>query len=64
MADTRFSDGDQPSWYEFESLTWISLALHVLVVPTTVVAALYVRRLTAMQAAELGERPLTRVPAV
>ncbi|MFI6788830.1 protein kinase [Nonomuraea sp. NPDC050383] len=64
MADTRFSDGDQPSWYEFESLTWISLALHVLVVPTTVVAALYVRRLTAMQAAKLGERPPTRAPAV
>lgn len=40
--------------YEFMPEAWVSLALHVLVVPTAAVAALYVRRLTAMQAAKLG----------
>lgn len=51
----RYSGMRQPRWYDFEPLTWISLTLHVLVVPAAVVAALYVRRLTAMQAAKLGD---------
>ncbi|MEV4009062.1 protein kinase [Nonomuraea angiospora] len=49
------SDETSTRWYAFEPLTWISLTLHVLVVPAAVVAALYVRRLTAMQAAELDD---------
>ncbi|MFH8926914.1 protein kinase [Streptomyces pristinaespiralis] len=39
--------------YEFLPQAWINLVLHVLVVPTAVAAALFVRRLTTMQAAEL-----------
>lgn len=46
-----------PIWYaykyEFQPETWISLALHVLVIPTAVLTALYVRRLTAMQTAKV-----------
>ncbi|MFB7618495.1 protein kinase [Kitasatospora sp. NPDC056181] len=37
--------------YEFTIGAWLVLALHVLVVPAAVVAASYVRRLTAMQTA-------------
>ncbi|MFJ2094756.1 protein kinase [Streptomyces sp. NPDC087901] len=39
--------------YEFEPETWLILALHVLVVPAAMVAARYVRELTAMQAAKV-----------
>ncbi|TMR38131.1 DUF4328 domain-containing protein [Nonomuraea zeae] len=46
------SDGTFARWYVFEPLTWIGLTLHVLVVPAAVVTALYVHRLTAMQAAK------------
>ncbi|WP_433517237.1 protein kinase domain-containing protein [Nonomuraea sp. CA-143628] len=60
----RYPDGDQPSWYDFQLLTWFSMAVHVLVVPAVVVAALYVHRLTVMQAAKLDERPLTGASAV
>ncbi|MFI6732501.1 protein kinase [Nonomuraea sp. NPDC050451] len=49
------SDEASTRWYVFEPLTWISLTLHVLVVPTAVVAALYVHRLTSMQAAKLDD---------
>ncbi|MEU4099132.1 protein kinase [Streptomyces tanashiensis] len=38
--------------YAFPPETWLTLVLHVLVVPAAVVAARYVRRLTAMQAAK------------
>jgi eukaryotic-like serine/threonine-protein kinase len=40
--------------YDFEPLSWVNVILHALVVPTTVVTALYIRRLTAMQAARLN----------
>jgi eukaryotic-like serine/threonine-protein kinase len=40
--------------YEFLPQTWFILIAHALVVPTAVVAALYVRRLTDMQAAKLN----------
>jgi hypothetical protein len=53
---TEFSDDGNLTRlyaYEFLSGAWINLVLHVLVVPTAVAAALFVRRLTAMQAAEL-----------
>ncbi|MFD0155057.1 protein kinase domain-containing protein [Streptomyces sp. NPDC055721] len=38
--------------YEFNPETWLTLVLHLLVVPAAVVAAGYVRRLTAMQEAK------------
>ncbi|MFF3838196.1 protein kinase [Streptomyces sp. NPDC001930] len=38
--------------YEFTPETWLTLVLHVLVVPAAAVAAGYVRRLTAMQEAK------------
>ncbi|MFF1918283.1 protein kinase [Streptomyces sp. NPDC058239] len=38
--------------YEFQAATWFTLALHVLVVPAAIVAARYVRQLTALQAAK------------
>lgn len=40
------------SSHEFQLETWLTLVLHVLVVPAAVVAARYVRQLTAMQAAK------------
>ncbi|MFF5970057.1 protein kinase [Streptomyces sp. NPDC012769] len=39
--------------YEFLPETWINLIVHVLVVATAITAALYVRRLSSMQAAKL-----------
>jgi eukaryotic-like serine/threonine-protein kinase len=39
--------------YEFTWRTWASVAVHMLVVPTAIVTALFVRRLGAMQAARL-----------
>ncbi|MFD5320393.1 protein kinase [Streptomyces sp. NPDC127098] len=53
-ATERFCDEchyDYWYWYEFEPLTWFSLALHALVVPTVIVTGLCIRRLTAMQTA-------------
>ncbi|WP_406385672.1 protein kinase domain-containing protein [Streptomyces sp. NBC_00211] len=44
-------------WYEFEPLTWVNLALHIMVVPTAAVLAHYVRRLTARQTARLDTHP-------
>ncbi|MDT0265872.1 protein kinase [Streptomyces sp. DSM 44915] len=41
-------------WYAFEPWTWLHLLLHLLVVPTAVVTAWYVRRLTALQAVRAG----------
>ncbi|MFB6525092.1 DUF4328 domain-containing protein [Streptomyces sp. NPDC056399] len=38
--------------YEFNPETWLTLVVHVLVVPAAVVAAGYVRQLTIMQAAK------------
>ncbi|WP_331745583.1 protein kinase domain-containing protein [Streptomyces virginiae] len=38
--------------YEFNPETWLALVLHMLVVPAAVVAAGYVRQLTAMQTAK------------
>ncbi|RSN02943.1 hypothetical protein DMB42_34405 [Nonomuraea sp. WAC 01424] len=40
--------------YEFTWATWASVAVHMLVLPTAIVTALFVRRLGAMQAARLG----------
>ncbi|MFJ8074385.1 protein kinase [Streptomyces sp. NPDC096176] len=54
---TEFSDdGNLSTLYRYEFLpeTWINLILHVLVVPASAAAALYVHRLTAMQAAQLN----------
>jgi hypothetical protein len=54
---TEFSDdGNLRTLYGYEFLpeTWINLILHVLVVPASAAAALYVHRLTAMQAAKLN----------
>ncbi|GAA2469381.1 protein kinase [Streptomyces mauvecolor] len=42
-------------WYEFKPETWINLSLHMLAVLTAAVTALYVRRLTDMQAAKLSK---------
>ncbi|GAA0933615.1 protein kinase domain-containing protein [Nonomuraea longicatena] len=39
--------------YEFRVRTWPSLAAHILVVPTAIATALFVRRLGAMQAARV-----------
>ncbi|MEV3985441.1 protein kinase [Nonomuraea sp. NPDC049758] len=39
--------------YAFTWATWASVAVHMLVVPTAIVTALFVRRLSAMQAARL-----------
>ncbi|NUS73139.1 MAG: protein kinase [Corynebacteriales bacterium] len=41
--------------YAFDSLTWFKLFVNVLVAPVAVVTALFVHRLTAMQAAKSGE---------
>lgn len=46
-------EGGEILTYEFRLRTWPSLAVHVLVVPTTIVTALFVRRLGTMQAARL-----------
>ncbi|RBM13139.1 DUF4328 domain-containing protein [Streptomyces sp. PT12] len=57
FCETRDAEGDCRYvedigyWYEFEPLTWLILAAHLLVVPAVVVTALYVRRLTALQTA-------------
>ncbi|MET9344911.1 hypothetical protein [Nonomuraea sp. NPDC003804] len=40
---------------EFTPGAWASLAVHVLVVPTAIVTALFVRRLSAMQAVRLDD---------
>ncbi|MEU8703886.1 protein kinase [Streptomyces sp. NPDC048565] len=40
--------------YEFRADTWFSLIAHVLVVPAAAAAALYVRRLTVLQATKLN----------
>ncbi|RVX41961.1 serine/threonine protein kinase [Nonomuraea polychroma] len=47
-------DGSLYHAYEYTPAVWASLALHVLVVPTAIVTARYVRRLSAMQAAKLN----------
>ncbi|MEV4250063.1 protein kinase [Streptosporangium canum] len=46
-------EGGEILTYEFRLRTWPSLAVHALVVPTTIVTALFVRRLGTMQAARL-----------
>ncbi|MFC8919566.1 protein kinase [Streptomyces sp. NPDC057116] len=51
VGDGMSSDYDYG--YAFLPETWINLVLHVLVVLTALAAALYVRRLTAMQATKL-----------
>ncbi|MEV4083254.1 protein kinase [Nonomuraea fuscirosea] len=50
----RMTDDDIYRMYEFTPDIWVSLALHVLVVPTAIVTARFVRRLSAMQAAKLN----------
>ncbi|WP_052411143.1 protein kinase domain-containing protein [Streptomyces sp. NRRL S-118] len=51
---TRAMDASLLYRYEFGAETWFSLIAHVLVVPASAAAALYIRRLTAMQAAKLN----------
>ncbi|WP_193317936.1 MULTISPECIES: protein kinase domain-containing protein [Streptomyces] len=50
-CDPNYLVDEHAFWYEFEPLTWVNLGLHLLVVPTTVVTILFVRRLTTLQAA-------------
>ncbi|MEU8362570.1 DUF4328 domain-containing protein [Nonomuraea sp. NPDC048882] len=52
--DDRTTDDDLIRMYEFTPDVWASLALHVLAVPTTIVTAWSVRRLSTMQAARLN----------
>ncbi|TMR17481.1 DUF4328 domain-containing protein [Nonomuraea turkmeniaca] len=53
FLSTRTYDAGEYEAYKFTPVVWANLALHVLVVPTVIVTALYVRRLSAMQAAKL-----------
>ncbi|MFI6708163.1 protein kinase [Nonomuraea sp. NPDC050478] len=50
----RREDNDLYRIYEFTPASWASLALHMAVVPTAIVTARFVRRLSAMQAARLN----------
>ncbi|RMI28089.1 protein kinase domain-containing protein [Streptomyces triticirhizae] len=51
LCDPDFLVDEYTYWYWFEPLTWVNFWLHLLVVPTAIVTALYVRRLTALQTA-------------
>ena len=47
--------GYRGSWWEVEPPLWTNLAMHVLAISTAVLTALYVHRLTALQAAKLAD---------